>query len=65
MNAEGRVEEIVFLCQANSAVHLLRPVAVADSDDGPHPSLARPHNHLLAIGVELATIKMCVRIYEH
>ena len=65
MNAEGRVNEIVFLRQSNSAIHCAGPIAVADRDDGLHPGLPRPRNHLLAIGVEPLAVKMRVRINEH
>ena len=53
MNADRRVDEIVLFRQANSAVDVLGTVAVADGDDGLHSSLARPRDHLLAVGVEL------------
>ena len=65
MNAQRRVNEIVLLRQTNSAIHLRRTVAVADGDDGLHPSLASPRNHLLAVGVELLAVKMRMRINKH
>jgi hypothetical protein len=60
MNPEGRVDEIVFLGQTNSAIDVLRSVTVADRDDGLHSGLTRPSNHVLAIGVESLAIEMCV-----
>ena len=65
MNAERRVNEIVFLRQSNSAIHLRGTIAVADGDYGLNPGLPRPIDHLLAIGVELLAIEMRVRINEH
>src|ERR1700693_3854094 len=44
---------------------MLRAIAVANGDHGPHSGLPRPGNHLLAIGVELLAIKMRVRIDKH
>ncbi len=65
MNAQRRVNEIVFLRQSNSAVHLRGPIAVADSNNSLHPSLASPGNYRLAIGVEPLAIEMRVRIDKH
>src|ERR1022692_2083323 len=65
MNAESRVYEIVFLGQSDSAVHLLRTVAVADGDQGLNSGFSCSGNHLLAIGVELLAIEMCMRINKH
>jgi hypothetical protein len=65
MNAERRVNEIVFLRQSNSTIYLGRTVAIADGDYGVNPGLPRPIDHRLAIGVELLAIEMRVRINEH
>ena len=65
MYAQRRINEIVFLRQLDSALHLLGAVTVANGDKGLHPGLASASNDLLAIGVELLTIKMGVRINKH
>src|SRR5580704_4918639 len=65
MNAERRINEIVVLRQANSAIHMRRPVTVADGNDGLHPGLASPSNDLLAVGVELPAVEMGVRVDKH
>jgi cob(I)alamin adenosyltransferase len=58
MNAEGRINEIVFLGQANSAIHLVRAIAVADGHQSFDAGLSRPRNHLFSVGVELLAIEM-------
>ena len=65
MYAESRVNELVFLGQPDSAIHLRRPVAVADGHDRLHPRLSRARNNFLPVGVEALAIKMRVRVNKH
>ena len=65
MHADGRVHERILVRELNPGVERGRTVAIADGDHGSHSGLARASDHLLAIGVELLAIEMCVRIYEH
>ena len=54
-----------FVRQLNPSIERGRAIAIADGDHGSHSGLPRARDHLLAIGVELLAIEMCVRIYEH
>src|SRR6266852_3379140 len=65
MNSEGGVDEFVLLRQPNPAVHLRRPVAVADGNNSRDPGLPRPSDNLLAIRIKSLAIKMRMRINEH
>src|SRR5258706_2728224 len=65
MNAQRRVDEIVFLGQSDSAIYMLGSIAVSDRDEGTDPGFPRPRDYLLAVVVELLAIQVCVRINKH
>jgi hypothetical protein len=65
MDADGRVNEFVFLSQLDAAIEVDRSLAIADSDDAFDPSFARTSDHLLAIRIEAMAFEMGVGVYKH
>src|SRR5579859_6643280 len=65
MNSDRRIHKRIFLCQLNPGIEIRRTIAIANGDHRPHSGLTRASDYLVAIGVELLAIEMCVRIDEH
>src|ERR1051326_4557779 len=65
VDANGSVHKRILLSEANSAVEDGRAVAIADGDDRFNSGLASALDNLLAVGLELLAIEMCVRVDEH
>ena len=55
----------MFLSESNPGIECWRAVAVSNGDHRLYSGLASAGDDLLAIGVELLAIEMCVRIDEH
>ena len=54
-----------LLSNLNSAIVSAGAGAAADQQDRFHTFVARPREHLLAVGVEFAPLEMRVAIYVH
>ena len=65
MNADRRIKERIFLSQLNSGIEFRRTVAIADGNHGHDPGFSRASDDLLAIGIELFAVEMCVRVDKH
>src|SRR5450631_272996 len=65
MDPDSRVHERVLFRELNSGIERGWAIAIADRDHPSHSGLASASDHLLAIGVELLAVEMCVRIYKH
>src|SRR6516225_1846037 len=65
MNSDRRVEEGILVGQPNAGIKLRRTIAIADRNHCDNSGLACTCDHLLAVGVELLTIEMGVRVDEH
>jgi hypothetical protein len=65
MNADGGVDEFVFLGEPNSAIKRSRPRTAADRDDIFDASVPCPRDHPLTVSIELLHFEMCVGIYEN
>src|ERR1700746_2944688 len=65
MNSNLRKREGILPPQPNPRIELRRTIAIADGDHRHNSGLACACDHLLAVGVELLTIEMGVRVDEH
>ena len=65
MNPDRRVHERILLGELNPGIKIGRAIPVADRDHRDDSSLAGTCDYLLAVGVELLAIEMCVRVNEH
>jgi hypothetical protein len=65
MDPDGCVHEWMLFRELNSGIERGRAIAIADGDHRSDSGLASASDDLLAIGVELLAVEMCVRVYKH
>src|SRR5437879_1739272 len=65
MNADGRVDELIFVGQLNPAVERTWTRTATDRDNSLDASSPRPGDYLFAVGIKLLHLEMCVGIYKH
>src|SRR5438309_9413344 len=65
MNADGRVDELIFVGQLNPAVERTWTRTATDRDNSLNASFPRPGDYLFAVGIKLLHLEMCVGIYKH
>ena len=65
MNSDRGVHERMLLGELDAGVEIGRTIPVADGDNGGKPGFPRASYDLVAVGVELLAIEMCVRINKH
>src|SRR5690348_462964 len=65
MNADGSVDPVVLLSDADGAIECAWSSAAADRQNGSHACAASAFEHFRAICVESRTFEMRVRIDQH